>query len=42
MHIVTHIIWRKKLEDYDEIPNYKLFEKQCGQTFPLDVYFSQK
>ena len=39
MHIVKQVILRKKLEEYDGIPNNNHSEKQYGQIFPLDVYF---
>jgi hypothetical protein len=38
IHVVKHtIIWRKKLEEYDEIPNYSCFVKQYGQMSSLGV-----
>ena len=33
MHIVEQTIRKKKLEQYDEYPNYTYVEKQYGQTF---------
>jgi hypothetical protein len=37
MHIAQQIIWKKKLDEYDEILDCTYFEKQYDQTFPLDV-----
>jgi hypothetical protein len=42
MHIMKQIIWRKKVEECDEIFKYTYFEKQHDQMFPLDVYFSHQ
>ena len=39
MHIAQHIIWSKKLEEYDESPNDMYFD---NQIFLLDVYFFTK
>ena len=38
IHIVRQIIWRKKLEEYDEIHIFTYFETQFGQIVSLDVY----
>ena len=39
MHIAQQIIWRKKLEEHDENPNYTYFRKQFDEMIPLDVYY---
>ena len=39
VHIVKEIIWKKRLEELDEDPNYTYFEKQYGQIFPRNVCF---
>ena len=41
MHIVRQTIWRKKVEENDEIPFYIYFEKQFDQMFSPYVYFLQ-
>lgn len=41
MHIAK-IVWEKKLEEYDESPNFAYFEKPwCGLIITLDVNASQ-
>lgn len=37
VHIVKEIIWKKRLEELDEDPNYTYFEGQYDQIFPLNV-----
>lgn len=37
MHIAQQIIWKNKLDEYDENHEYTYFEKQYNRTFPLDV-----
>lgn len=39
MHTTQQIIWRKKLGEYDEHPNYAYVEKQYDQRLFLNVYF---
>ena len=34
MHIAQQIIWRKKLEEYDENPIFIYFEKQHDPNIP--------
>lgn len=41
LHIVKQIIWRKELEEYDDVADYTYFEKKYGQVLSLDVYFPQ-
>jgi hypothetical protein len=41
MYIAKQFFGGKKLEEYDENSKCTCFEKQYGQTIPLDMYVSQ-